>query len=34
MTSNRELGVIFSTASEVAKVSSTISTDFGSGSPL
>jgi phosphatidylserine/phosphatidylglycerophosphate/cardiolipin synthase-like enzyme len=34
MTSNRELGVIFSTAGEVAKVSSTISTDFASGSPL
>jgi phosphatidylserine/phosphatidylglycerophosphate/cardiolipin synthase-like enzyme len=34
LTSNRELGVIFSTAAEVAKVSSTIASDFSSGSAL
>jgi phosphatidylserine/phosphatidylglycerophosphate/cardiolipin synthase-like enzyme len=34
LTSNRELGVIFSTATEIAKVSSTIASDVASGSPL
>ncbi len=31
---NRELGVIFSVASEVKKISTTISTDFAAGTPL
>jgi phosphatidylserine/phosphatidylglycerophosphate/cardiolipin synthase-like enzyme len=31
---NRELGVFFDAPTEVAKVATTINTDFGKGSPL
>ncbi|HEY8075674.1 MAG TPA: phospholipase D-like domain-containing protein [Labilithrix sp.] len=34
LTTNRELGVIFSTSTEIAKVSSTIGSDVAAGSPL